>query len=134
MVLLNRRSSYRREPSDVRQGLFEALAAGPKLDYDSLVKLSREADRYIMAVLREARLDPAKQVEALGALSPTPPSYSEPLVEVTERLAAQPTATASLPRLLDWRVAEVELGQELGPVPGLERPSEDGDRLSTLGP
>lgn len=125
-------SFYRQDPIAVRPRLLEELAAGPKVDYQGLVEVAANADRFLMAVLKRAGVDVGKQAEALGALAPTPPPYSEPLIEVIERLAAEPSATGDLPRLVDWRVAEVELGKELGPLPGRSTSEEDGDRLLRL--
>jgi len=39
------------------------------------------------------------------------------LLEVVERLAASPAATAELARTVDWRIAEVALTQPIGPLP-----------------
>ncbi len=95
-------------------------------------ELSREADRYMLAVLKEAGVEPGKQVGALGALSPEPPSYSELLIEVIERVAEEPAAAAALPRVTDWRLAGTELGVDLGAVPGFEGSIDDVERLQRL--
>lgn len=122
--------SYRHPPDVARPRLLEQLAEGAS-DYETQVRLSKTVDRYILAVLKDAGLDPARAVDALGALNPVPPSYAEPLLEVVERLAAEPLVTAELPRLLDWRLAERRLGKALGPLPtsGSEIARGDGDRL-----
>lgn len=123
-------ASYRQPPAVARTRLSEQLSEG-LADYHTLVELSRTVDRYMMAVLREAKVDPGSVVGALGVLSPEAPPYTEPLLEVVERLAAEPAASSQLPRLLDWRIAEVALERELGelPAPTLEVVNGDADRL-----
>jgi hypothetical protein len=125
-------ASYRSEPEAVREQLVRELAAGPKVDYATLEELSREADRYMMAVLKESGVQPGKQIESLGALAPSPPSYTESLIEVIERLAEEPIAAAALPRATDWHQADTELGVEPGDVPGLESVLGDVGRLQRL--
>lgn len=123
---------YRQDPAVVRPRLLEELAAGPNVDYRTLVDWAENADKYLMTVLKRAGVDPGQQVEALGALTPAPPAYAESLVEVIERLAQEPAITADLARLADWKLAEVELGKELGPLPGRDVAVEDGSRLLRL--
>jgi hypothetical protein len=124
--------SYRSEPKVVRQQLVQQLAAGPNVDYATLSELSRQADRYMMAVLKEAGVEPGKQIESLGALSPSPPSYTEPLIEVIERLAEDPAAAAALAQATDWNLAGTELGGDLGDVQGVSANLADVGRLQRL--
>jgi hypothetical protein len=123
---------YRSDPAVVRQRLIEELAAGPDVDYGTLTQWAQTADKYLMGVLDRAGVDPGQRVEALGALMPTPPGYTESLVEVLERLAQEPAITANLARLADWKLAEVELGEDLGPLPGRPVAVDDGSRMLRL--
>jgi hypothetical protein len=120
---------YRHAPGSVRDRLLEELAAGPGVDYRTLREWSRNADRYVETLLQRAGVDPAVRGEAVGGLAPTPPSYAEPLLEVLERLAAAPWAVQDLARVADWNAAAVELGEELGQLPG---PAIDLDEIGRL--
>lgn len=101
--------SYREVPEKSGGRLLRELASGPGLDFDALLRVSGEVDRYVTAILHELDADPGRRVSALGAFNPTPPSYAESLVEVVERLAAEPESSIQLPRFVDVKVAEVEL-------------------------
>lgn len=105
---------YREDPSKSSNRLLRELAAGPNLDYETLVRFSQNVDRFVTAVLRDTDADPGKHVDALGAFNPTPPPYSEPLIEVVERLAAEPVVATELPRFVDRKIAEIELGEDFG--------------------
>lgn len=94
-----------RQPAEVfERQLNERLAEGVA-SYAVMQEISKELDRYVLAVLRESGVDPAGRLDRLGALDPKPPAYAEPLAEVLERLAGAPHATAQLARLLDERIA-----------------------------
>jgi hypothetical protein len=84
--------------------LAEQLAEG-LADYRTLVELSKTVDRYILGFLREAAVDPAKAVAALGAFSPKPPSYAEPLTELIARFAEAPAEASRLPGYIAARFA-----------------------------
>jgi hypothetical protein len=105
--------AYRQPTQVFERHLAERLAEGIA-PYHVLRDVSQELDRYVMAVLSEAGVDPARQLDRLGALDPKPPGYAEPLTEVLHRLAASPRITASLPRLYDERLA----AHRGSPVPG----------------
>jgi hypothetical protein len=89
-------------------------------------------DQYITAVLRDVEADPGKQVGALGAFSPAPPPYSEPLVEVVQRFAAEPEAASALPRFVDWRLAGLELNEKLVGLRIRQDLAPDCERLMRL--
>ena len=95
---------YRQPPEIFERDLRHRLAEGV-LPYAVMQELSKSVDRYVLAVLKQAGVDPAKHLDALGALDPKAPPYTEPLVEVLERLAAGTSATAQLGRMLDERIA-----------------------------
>lgn len=121
---------YRQPPRVTRARLAEQLAEG-LADHRTLTELSREVDRLVMAVLRDAGVDPGRTVGALGALRPAPPGYADSLIDVVERLAGEPAAAAELPRLADWRIAEHQLAHGLGELPAATVEVLDGhtDRL-----
>lgn len=106
--------SYRQHPEKAIDRLLRDLASGPDLDYETLTRVSRDVDRYVTTLLRDLKADPGQHASALGAFSPRPPAYFEPLVEVLERIAAAPEAARELPRFADLRLAEVELGESVG--------------------
>jgi hypothetical protein len=96
--------AYRQPPEVFERQLEERLAEGIA-PFNVLRTMSKELDRYVMAVLAEAGVDPAGQLDRLGALDPKPPTYTESLVEVLHRLASAPHITAELPRLYDEHLA-----------------------------
>jgi hypothetical protein len=78
-----------------------------------LERLSKDVDEYLLQLLGRLGASPAEQVSALGVLAPQPPRYADPLMELVRRFAAEPAAASSVPRLLDWRVAETALNERL---------------------
>jgi hypothetical protein len=112
------RRALRTPPEIFTQELAEQLSEG-LASFAALREISGHVDRYLMAVLSRAGLPPAQAAEALGVLEPQPPAYTEPLLELVERLAAEPLLAADLPRLLDWRVASVELDEQFVEPPGV---------------
>jgi hypothetical protein len=95
---------YRLPEAAFERYMVERLAEGV-VSYHAMQELSDSVDKFLMGVLTDAGVDPARRVASLGALQPRPPSYTEPLTELIVRLAASPKAAADLPRLTDWRVA-----------------------------
>lgn len=94
-----------RQPSDVfHRDLMHGLAEGV-VSYEQMKELSKDIDRYVLALLKQVGADPARHLDSLGALEPTVPTYAKPLVEVVERLAAGTRATSEMARLLDERIA-----------------------------
>lgn len=93
---------YRTSPKAFGATLNERLAEG-LASYAALSSLAEMVDRYVIKVLTDARVEPAKRLDALGAFAPSVPRYAEPLLEVVERFAAAPRAARDVPRLLDWR-------------------------------
>jgi hypothetical protein len=124
--------SYGEDPARSSEWLLRELASGPGLDYDTLRDLSDQVDQYITAVLRDVDADPGKQVGALGAFSPAPPAYSESLVEVIQRLSAEPEAASALPRFVDWRLAVLELNEGLEGLRFRQDLAPDCERLLRL--
>jgi hypothetical protein len=115
--------ALRTPPHAFTQTFVEQLSEGIA-SFAALREISRQVDRFLMAVLSRAETPPAQAAESLGVFDPQPPSYAEPLVELLERLAGEPLVAASMPRTLDWRIASVELGEEPQHPQGV--PSNDG--------
>jgi hypothetical protein len=99
------RQSHEMFVADVQRRLAEGIAS-----YETLERVSREVDRYVMAVLRDAGVDPARQVASLGAFMPAPPQYTETLIEVVDRFAAAPLAAGDAARVADWYLAHAAAG------------------------
>jgi hypothetical protein len=72
----------------------------------ALRAISERVDVYVGKLLAGLNASPEIRTAALGALSPTPPDYIEPLLELVFRLAGLPAQTAQLPRQLDAIVFE----------------------------
>jgi hypothetical protein len=98
------RDAYSHPEEIFANRLAEQLAEG-LADYRTLVELSKTLDRYILGFLRQAGVDPGKAVGAIGAFSPKPPSYAEPLTELIARFAEAPTAASRLPVYVAARFA-----------------------------
>lgn len=118
---------YRQPPAVFERALAERLAEGI-VPYAVMQDISKQVDRYVLAVLQQAGVDSGGQLDRLGALDPRPPAYVEPLVEVLERLALAPRATSQLARLLDERIAE----RRGSPVPKTAPAIPDADRAAAL--
>lgn len=93
-------------PDRFRQQTTERLSEGIA-SYAQLERLSKVVDKYVLSILEEEGVSKAKRVAAMGALSPTPPAYTEPLLEVLERLADRPRASRSVVQALDLVLADV---------------------------
>jgi hypothetical protein len=121
-----------RQPADVfERRLSERLAEGIA-SYAVMQDLSKEVDRYVMAILKESGVDPARQLDRLGALNPRPPGYAEPLLEVLERLARAPRATADLGRLTDERIAADRGSSSYPGSPWIQERTMGGQLLETV--
>jgi hypothetical protein len=104
--------SYR-SPEDVfAKHLNERLAEG-LASYDAMREIAKQVDKFLIGVLREAGVDDNRVVGAIGALAPRPPGYSEPLLELIQRLAAEPRLTRELPRLAERYFAGDLYGESL---------------------
>lgn len=125
--------TYREAPARSSQQLLRDLAAGPDISFEALTRISGQVDRFVTSLLHELKAEPGQHANALGAFHPTPPKYAESLIEVVERLAAEPKASTHLPRYVDWKGAEADLGARLGVLPGVtESLEEDCGRLLRL--
>lgn len=106
-----------RQPEDVfSQHLRHRLAEG-LADYEALQEISRQVDRVLVNTLRNIGVDAGHAVELTGFFEPKPPGYTEPLAEVIERLALNPSAAALVPGLADVRYSAF-LGADGSPEQG----------------
>jgi hypothetical protein len=117
--------AYREDPRRSSEQLLRELAAGPDISFEALTRISGQVDRYVTSLLHEIGAEPGQHANALGAFYPSPPKYAESLIEVVERLAAEPRASTQLPRYVDWKAAEADLGVKLDGLPGLTESLED---------
>lgn len=103
--------SYRTPEKTFEPYLNERLAEG-LANFAAMREIAKEVDRFLVGVLREAGVDETHVIGAVGALAPRPPAYAEPLLELVQRLAAEPRLTARLPAIseryasLDYVIAE----------------------------
>jgi hypothetical protein len=117
--------AYREDPRRSSEQLLRELASAPEIGFDALVRVSGQVDRYVTSLLGELGAEPGQHANALGAFYPTPPKYAESLVEVVQRLAAEPKSSTQLPRYADWKAAEADLETALNQVPALTSEQED---------
>lgn len=115
--------SYRTPEEVFAKHLNERLAEG-LASYDAMREIAKQVDKFLVGVLREAGVDDNRVVGAIGALAPRPPAYSEPLLELIQRLAAEPRLTRALPRLAESYLARDLYGERLA--------EDDGARLLRL--
>jgi len=66
-----------------------------------MTRVADTVDKFIIGVLSQIQAPPSLQVDALGAFLPTPPRYSEPFIELTQRLANGVVYARQVPRFLD---------------------------------
>jgi len=109
------------------------LAAGDVPIY-ALRSLSDRVDQYVGKLLASVDAPADLLLNAMGAFSPMPPDYAEPLLELISRLAASAAPTASLPRQLDAVIFErLVRGRDLSPeLRQRLRLSRNTDRLMRL--
>lgn len=81
------------------------LSAGD-VPYHQMMRIADDVDRYVSKLLQATVLDHADRIQALGAFRPTPPNYSESLIELVVRMAQEARAVARLPRQLDAVIFE----------------------------
>ena len=84
----------------LRERLAEGVAS-----YQAMTEISRQVDKYVVAVMAKAGASPSVSASAMGAFAPEPPSYADPLLEVVIRLAGSPHAASRLPILADFAMA-----------------------------
>lgn len=91
-------------PAEFRRKTLERLAEG-LVPIGQLERFAQAVDKYVLGILERAGVPRAVTVSALGAFAPTPPEYSDSLLEVIERVGEKGRAAAALPRAMDVAVA-----------------------------
>ncbi|GID29140.1 DNA-binding response regulator [Paractinoplanes brasiliensis] len=81
------------------------LATGD-VSYHAMQKLSEHVDEYLGKILTSLDAPADVRISAMGAFAPSPPDYTEPLLELISRLAASAGGTARLPRQMDLIIFE----------------------------
>lgn len=112
----------------------EARLASGDVPFFALRALSERVDEYLGKILGSLDTPPEVRIGAMGAFLPTPPEYTEPLMELISRLASEARATSRLPRQLDAVIFErLVHGRSITPMLasrlGLNRNSERQFRL-----
>jgi hypothetical protein len=92
-------------PDEFRRKTLERLAEG-LVPIGQLERFAQAVDKYVLGILERAGVSRAVTVSALGAFAPTPPEYSDSLLEVIERVGEKGRAAASLPLAMELVVAE----------------------------
>lgn len=111
----------------------DKLSSGDVPSY-AVRKLSERFDEYLGKILNSLDAPADIRATASGAFLPTEPGYAEPLVELIQRLSAEASLTALLPRQLDVILFERlvrrrELNPEISRRLGIGR---DTERLMRL--
>ncbi len=100
--------------------LGERLSAGV-VPADAMRRIAADVDKYIGGVLAAAKAPPAMRAEAVGALHPQPPEWTEQFLDLTGRIAANPTIARDLSRQVDLLVFERLTRRRHVPAPAVEK-------------
>ena len=93
------------DPTSFQQTAVAKLATGD-IPFHAQQKLADRVDDYVAKLLASTDTAPEVRIEAMGAFRPTPPAYTEPLLEMIARLASEAGPVSRLPRQLDAIVFE----------------------------
>ncbi len=120
----------RRQPEAVfaarlSQRLAEGLASRSQMEV-----ISKEVDRFVTKALAREGVGAHRHAQWLGAFEPKPPAYTEPLIEVIERLARASDAAKDVSRLIDYRFSGAASDAET--LPRLFPVKKETERLSRL--
>lgn len=85
--------------------LGERLSGGA-VPADAMRRIAADVDKFIGGVLVAAQAPAHIRTEAIGALHPQPPEWTEPFIDLVRRLASSRTAARNLPRQIDLLVFE----------------------------
>lgn len=105
------------------------LATGD-VPFHAMRKQAERVDEYVAKILNSLDAPADVRTSAMGAFLPVAPEYSEPLLELISRLAAEAAATSRLPRQMDAMLFErlarrrdltPEVRARLGMTPATER-------------
>jgi hypothetical protein len=69
-------------------------------------RIAADVDKFVGGLLSATNASAAVRAEAIGAMHPTPPEWTEPYVDLLKRLAAARQAARHLPRQVDVLVHE----------------------------
>lgn len=78
----------------------ERLSAGVA-SADALRRISADVDKYVAGLLVAAKAPASVRAEALGALHPRAPDWTEQYIDLLRRVASSPAAARELPRRVD---------------------------------
>ncbi|HZR50346.1 MAG TPA: hypothetical protein VFB06_12580 [Streptosporangiaceae bacterium] len=87
--------------------------------------LADSFDKYLNRALKEAGADNRLLVESMGAFRPSPPKWTQPFVELVERLSTS-TCLIDLPRHTDLIMHERLVKRQHASIEALERVSRAG--------
>jgi hypothetical protein len=80
--------------------------SGGVVSADAMRRISADVDRYIGGLLAAANAPAEIRIQAIGALHPEPPEWTESFLDLTRRIALSRGAARSLPRQIDVLVFE----------------------------
>lgn len=78
----------------------ERLSSGT-VSAEAMRRISADVDKFIGGVLVAANASTDVRADAIGALHPEPPNWTEQFLELVQRLAKEPLAARLLPRQVD---------------------------------
>jgi hypothetical protein len=88
------------------QGMANARLATGDVPYYAMRKQAERVDEYVAKILNSLDAPADVRTSAMGAFLPVAPEYTEPLLELISRLAAEAAASAQLPRQMDATLFE----------------------------
>ena len=127
-------NALRSAPDLLLAELGEQLSGG-RASADILRQIAKDVDKYLGGLLEAANAPSSVTVDAMGALHPEAPTWTEPFVELVSRIAMSAEKARLLPRQIDLLVHErIVWKREVFPIPhdrlGLGDP--DAGRLARL--
>ena len=117
-----------------RTELSERLSGGV-VPAAAMRRIAIDVDRFVAGLLSATNAPASLRVDAMGALQPEPPEWTDSLIELVHRLAMSPAAAQALPRQMDLLIFERLVWRRqvpLAAVQRLELDSTDAGRLIRL--
>jgi hypothetical protein len=93
------------DPALLGQRLGDRLSAG-YASADAMRRISRDVDKFVAGLLVISNAPADVKAGAVGAMHPTPPTWTQPFLELLERIAAARETAVQLPRQMDVLVHE----------------------------
>ncbi len=93
------------DPALLAARVGEQLSAG-HASAEAMRRISADVDKFVGGVLSATNASAAVRAEAIGAMHPTPPEWTEQYVDLLKRLAGSRDAARHLPRQVDVVVHE----------------------------